>query len=210
MVDFIEKIYFKYKEFWWHLLFGILIAGVNIGLYFIFKTLFIDDNVKFYSAWILASCIAVIIFAILENSKLIDFVDKMYFKYKEIFWYLVFGVLTTIVNIAVYFILGFIFGNQGVLYLIWNAIAWVVAVIFAYITNKKYVFESVTSDFESIMKEITAFVGCRLFSGVLDMLFMYFTVSIMLWNDGIMKILSNFIVVVLNYVFSKLLIFKNK
>lgn len=208
MIEFIEKIYFKYKEFLWHLLFGILIAGVNIGLYFIFKTLFIDDNFKFYSAWILTSCLAVIVFAILENRKLIDFVDKMYFKYKEVFWYLVFGVLTTIVNIAVYFILRILFGEQ--LYLVWNAVAWIVSVAFAYITNKKYVFESETNSFSDILKEISSFVGCRLFSGILEMIILWITVDILLYPDGIMKIFTNVIVVILNYIFSKLLIFKKK
>ena len=132
----------------------------------------------------------------------------IYEKHKEMILYLFFGGLTTLVNIVVYWI----FVNLlHVDYLVSNMVAWLLSVLFAYITNKIYVFQSKSIGFLPIMREFSAFVSCRLFSGLIDMGIMYLGISIFGFYDLLIKILSNVIVVILNYVFSKLFIFrKNK
>lgn len=121
---------------------------------------------------------------------------------REIFWYVVFGVLTTLVNIVVYFVFFHIF---GVNYLISNVIAWFLSVLFAYVTNRRWVFESKS---ENILKECGLFFGGRVFSGVVDTGLMWLFIDILALNDGISKIVIQVIVVVLNYVISKLVVFK--
>lgn len=128
-------------------------------------------------------------------------------KYKEVILYLVFGVLTTLVNFIVYFICTDVLHLN---YLLSNGISWVVAVLFAYFTNRKWVFESKVSGMQAILREITTFVGCRLFSGVIDMGIMFVGVDVLGISDDITKLFTQVIVVVLNYIFSKLIIFRKK
>ena len=126
-------------------------------------------------------------------------------KYKELILYGVFGVLTTVVNIAVYYV----FTNFiGVNYLISNAFAWFLSVLFAYITNKLFVFNSKSFEAKGIIKEGIAFFGARAFSGVLDMTIMYIFVDLLTMNDFIVKIISNILVILINYFLSKYWIFK--
>jgi len=127
---------------------------------------------------------------------------ELFNKYKMPILYLFFGGLTTFINIFVYFICYNIFNLSNVSS---NIVAWIIAVIFAFITNKIYVFESKS---KSILYELSAFLACRLGTGVLDLGIMYLTVDILKWNALLMKIISNIIVIVLNFVFSKLVIFK--
>ena len=122
---------------------------------------------------------------------------ELLMKYKEIIMYLVFGVLTTVVNIVVYFL--------HINYLISNALAWFLSVLFAYITNRKYVFESSS---QNILKEAVSFFSSRLATGILDMVLMWLFVYFNVVNDVIAKVIVNVIVVVLNYVLSKLVVFK--
>lgn len=126
-------------------------------------------------------------------------------KYRVIILYLVFGVLTTLINIATYTFLTKVFNIN---YLISNIIAWILSVIFAYITNKLYVFESKSFKKSILLKEILSFFAARLFSLGVDMSFMYITIGILKYNDILMKVFSNIIVIILNYVFSKFIIFK--
>lgn len=126
-------------------------------------------------------------------------------KYRVIILYLVFGVLTTLINIATYTFLTKVFNIN---YLISNIIAWILSVIFAYITNKLYVFESKSFKKSILLKEILSFFAARLFSLGVDMSFMYITIGLLKYNDILMKVLSNIIVIILNYVFSKFIIFK--
>lgn len=128
-------------------------------------------------------------------------------KYKSVILYLVFGVLTTIVNIVAYFLLDF----NGLFNTVINtSIAWVVAVIFAYVTNKKWVFESKVEGFKDNFKEMMSFFGCRIATGLMDVGIMFVFVDILRYDDMIIKIASNVLVVILNYVGSKLLVFRNK
>lgn len=138
---------------------------------------------------------------------MLEFCKKQYEKYKEIINYLIFGVLTTAVNFIVYILMTKLFNVNEVLS---NAIAWIISVIFAYITNKIYVFESKTRGLKEIIKEFISFVTCRLFSGILDIGSFYLVVTILGWNDIISKVIISVLVVILNYVFSKIFIFKKK
>ncbi len=128
---------------------------------------------------------------------------ELIYKNKEILLYLIFGVLTTVVNIVVYYISAELLGIH---YLISNALAWFLSVLFAYITNRKYVFNSHN---KNVIKEMISFFGSRLATGVLDMALMWVLVNNHLLNDMISKVVVNVIVIVLNYVLSKLVVFKS-
>jgi putative flippase GtrA len=130
---------------------------------------------------------------------------KIYIEYEEIFKYLIFGLLTTIVNVVVFFLFNTVF---NIPYLIANAISIVVAIIFAFYTNKKYVFKSKPSTFKLVFKQFYLFVGLRLISGLFDMLTMWIFVDFINLESNFSKILTQFVVVILNYIFSKLIIFK--
>lgn len=131
----------------------------------------------------------------------------LFAKYKQTILYLIFGVLSTIVNILTYV---FCTRNLNIEFLISNWIAWIVAVLFAYITNKFFVFESKKINIKFLIKELSSFVSCRLLSGIIEMILMYTMISLMSLNDFIVKIITNVVVVILNFIFSKLIIFKNK
>ena len=88
-----------------------------------------------------------------------------------------------------------------------NTIAWVLSVIFSYVTNTLFVFESKTSNRKELTKEIGSFFAARLFSYAVDMIGMYLFVSILFINKMISKVVMNIIVIILNYIFSKLFIF---
>lgn len=138
-----------------------------------------------------------------------DKLKRLYTEHKEMILYVFFGGLTTLVNIAVNAASVYLLSLSGITTAtVPAAIAWVVSVFFAYITNRKWVFESRKTQRKEIAKEIFSFFGFRLFSGVLDILFMYLTVDILQLNNFWMKLLSNVVVVILNYIFSKLFIFK--
>ena len=132
---------------------------------------------------------------------------KLIKKYKETISYLIFGILSTIVNIATYVFFSRIIKIN---FIISNIIAWFVAVIFAYITNKFFVFESKNINIKFILKEITSFMSLRILSGLTELILMYIMINLMLINDFIVKIITNIVVVILNFIFSKLIIFKNK
>ncbi|MFR3042880.1 MAG: GtrA family protein [Thomasclavelia spiroformis] len=127
---------------------------------------------------------------------------SLYKKYKEIIMYLIFGILTTVVNIVVYFIASNILNIN---YLISNATAWFLSVLFAYVTNKLYVFESSSKEF---IKEIVAFFSSRLATGILDMFLMWLFVTVASLNDVVVKIFVNILVIIMNYIFSKLFVFR--
>ena len=122
---------------------------------------------------------------------------------KELFLYILFGILTTLVNIITYLFFTRIFGIN---YLISNIIAWILSVLFAYFTNRIWVFESRNAN---IIKEISLFFGGRLFSGIVDVGFMYVFIEILSINDFISKIIIQILVIILNYLISKLIVFKN-
>lgn len=126
-------------------------------------------------------------------------------KYKSIIMYGIFGVLTTVINLACYEIL---YNHLNVSNVTSNVIAWIVAVIFAYITNKIWVFESKSLKIKVLLSEIWRFVSCRLATGALDLIIMYIGVDVLNGPAMILKIVSNVVVIILNYIASKLVIFK--
>ena len=134
--------------------------------------------------------------------ELINKVFKIYSDYKMPILYIFFGGLTTLINIVVYSLCYYFYHIDNVPS---NIIAWILAVVFAFVTNKIYVFESKS---KSILYELCTFFACRAGTGLLDLGIMYLSVDILAWNELLMKILSNVIVIVLNYVFSKVIIFK--
>lgn len=131
-------------------------------------------------------------------------ITDIYLKYKEIINYLIAGVLTTIVSILSYALFKNIFHIH---YIISNIISWIIAVTFAYVINSKYVFGSNKKKKDRI-KEFISFVSCRVLSLIIETLAMYLMVDIIDINSDISKIIAQFIVLVLNYVFSKFLTFK--
>lgn len=136
-------------------------------------------------------------------------IRQFYRKYREVISYLFFGVLTTVVSLVVYYGLVFtIFDPENAVQLqAANVVSWVAAVAFAYVTNRKYVFESTN---KNKLQEATKFVLSRLSTLGLDMLIMFIGVTWLKGDDKIMKIVSQVLVIVGNYVLSKLFVFKAK
>ena len=126
-------------------------------------------------------------------------------KYWDILAYLFFGVLTTAVNYLVYLPCYNLLHMSASLS---NIISWVVAVAFAYLTNKPWVFKSHDWSRQTVIPELTKFVGCRVGSGALETGIIFLTVDILAFNGNVMKLLTSVLVVVLNYIGSKLLVFK--
>ncbi len=130
---------------------------------------------------------------------------ELFKKYKSFISYAFFGVCTTIVNIASYYLCYNIVGIPNVPSTI---IAWAVAVAFAFITNKLFVFDNKGFRIKILLREIASFLICRILTGVLDVVIMYLAVDVFDLNSTLWKLLSNIIVIILNYVASKLVIFK--
>ena len=126
----------------------------------------------------------------------------LYKKYKEIINYLIFGGLTTLISIITYALFAKVF-HIG--YLISNVLSWVLAVLFAYITNKIFVFESKS---KKNIKEITSFFFFRVVSLIMEMIILYVFVDMLHIDDLVTKIIAQVIVIVSNYVFSKVFVFK--
>ena len=126
--------------------------------------------------------------------------------YKEQILYLLFGGQTTLINMAVYFICR----KLRMEVVPADIAAWILAVSFAYVTNKLWVFESKSWKGKLVVKELVSFFSARLFSLGVDVLFLYLTVEkLKLWELP-MKLIANVIVIILNYIFSKLIVFSKK
>jgi len=133
---------------------------------------------------------------------------EIYKKYKEIINYLIVGGLTTVVSLLTYYACVYTFLNPENAFELQlaNIISWIIAVIFAYFTNRKFVFESKNGK----LKESIKFVCSRIITLLLDMLTMYIGVTLLLFSDKIIKLISQVIVIVGNYIISKFFVFKNK
>lgn len=131
---------------------------------------------------------------------------------RETISYLVFGVLTTVVCLVSYELIKLLLTGGGELSTLQMNIAnvgsWIIAVAFAFVTNKFFVFQSRSVSFKTLMKEIPSFVGARLLSLGFEIVWMNVTVGLLHINDSVAKIGAQFGIVVMNYVFSKLFIFK--
>lgn len=125
----------------------------------------------------------------------------------ELVSYLFAGVATTVVNYVAYFVFTRVFG-LGVMPGTWAS--WVVSVTFGYTVNKIFVFRTHCESVGALVREAVSFVTMRLVSLGAESVLMYVTVEVLHLNDLAMKLATNLLVIVLNYVFSKLLIFKKK
>lgn len=135
-------------------------------------------------------------------------IKEQYFKYKEIINYLVFGGLATVVNFVTYFIVARLMGIDEVLS---SGISWFFSVLFAYITNKLFVFESKTDGIKAVLIEMGSFFLARIVSGILcDVGTFAIMVRVFNINDLFAKVVTQIMVVIVNYVFSKLIIFRKK
>ena len=126
-------------------------------------------------------------------------------KHHDILAYLFFGVLTTLVNYVVYLpCYNLLHWGAAVS----NVIAWVAAVAFAYLTNKPFVFKSYDWSAGTVVPELTKVVGSRIVSGTLETAIIFVTVDLLCWNGNVMKLITSVLVVILNYVASKLVVFR--
>lgn len=138
---------------------------------------------------------------------MIDKLRTLYHKYEDIILYLFFGGLTTLINYLAYLPCYNILGIPAA---ISNMIAWVVAVIFAFLTNKPFVFKSHDWSRKTLIPELVKFISCRVGSGLLETLIIFVSVDLLTINGNIMKLVTSVLVVILNYIGSKLLVFKKK
>ena len=138
---------------------------------------------------------------------MIDKLNQLIIKYYDILTYLVFGVLTTLVNYVVYLPCYNLLGLSAV---VSNVVAWVVAVAFAYVTNKPFVFRSHDWSAKTVIPELTKFVGTRVASGALESGILWLAVDLLGQNGNLWKLLTSVLVVIANYVGSKLLVFRKK
>lgn len=132
---------------------------------------------------------------------------RLFKKYREPILYLFFGGCTTLVNFVSYVLATRVLNlSVGAA----TALAWILSVLFAYVTNRRWVFESTARGVSAVIKEMIGFFGARLATGLMDIGLMALFVDRLGFNDLIMKIASNVLVILLNYVFSKLFIFKKR
>lgn len=133
---------------------------------------------------------------------------KFYKDHEEIINYLIIGILTTLVSLATYYICVYTFlnPNNEIELLLANIISWILAVTFAYFTNRIFVFKSKNKK----LKEATHFYFSRIFTLILESSLMFLFVNILHYNDKIIKIFAQFIIVIVNYLLSKLIVFNKK
>ena len=132
---------------------------------------------------------------------------ELYFKYKEIINYLIVGGLTTVVSLAAYYglVLTVLDPGDPVQLQAATILSWIAAVTFAYVTNRKFVFESKRKD---IAKEAASFFAARVGTLLMEMAFMFVTVSLLHVNDKIAKLMAQVLIVIANYILSKLFVFR--
>ncbi|MBQ9537254.1 MAG: GtrA family protein [Desulfovibrionaceae bacterium] len=130
---------------------------------------------------------------------------QIYTKHREVWSYLFFGVLTTLINYIVYFVCLLAFHMH---YATSNLIAWILAVLFAFITNKQYVFNSKNWDFHTTLRECWQFISARILSVIIETALLWLFIDFFICDERIVKIFTNIIVVLINYILSKYVIFK--
>ena len=134
-------------------------------------------------------------------------IREFFLKYKNLLVYLVVGGLTTFVNFLVYFPL---YNWLSFSATVSNTIAWGIAVIFAFFTNKRFVFHSDDWSTKVVVSESSKFVGCRLLSGLIETVPIWFLVDFLEFNGNTVKIIVSVFVVIFNYFFSKWFVFRNR
>lgn len=135
-----------------------------------------------------------------------DGLKAFFIKYKHIIYYLIFGALTTVVNIGSYWLF---YDVMHIPNLISNVLAWIAAVIVSFVTSKIWVFGSKTWTMKIVIPEIIKFGGARVLTLLIDEIIMGIGVDLLHFNGLIMKLVSGVVVVILNYVFSRIWVFRN-
>ena len=139
--------------------------------------------------------------------KLWDFAWGMYRKYEEGINYLIFGFLAFVLNYVLYFLFA---SALQMHYMAATALSWVLTVVFAYWTNRTFVFKSKNKDAQSLGKEFVSFIGARVATEILELALMFIMVDCASLNEYLSKLVCQVIVIVANYFLSKLWIFKEK
>lgn len=129
---------------------------------------------------------------------------SIYHKNEEIWNYLISGALGVVVSIGVYWICRLI----GFDIFVSNACSWIIAVIFMYITNKIFVFKSKSTEIKQLLKEFFSFIIARLLTLLIETLILWMGVELIKVNDIIVKVIAQIVIIILNYIFSKLIVFK--
>ena len=132
---------------------------------------------------------------------------ELFIKYKAIISYLFFGGLTTLINIVVFQVCS---ANLHMYYQLANFLAWLLSVLFAFITNKLWVFESKFTTFKNFLIEMWWFFFYRIISLGFDAGIMFIGISLLHANGLVTKLVDQVVIVLLNYFFSKFLIFKKR
>ena len=140
-------------------------------------------------------------------------IKKMYTKYKEIINYLIFGVLTTVISLIVYYGLTYTIINpdNAVMLQVANVISWIAGVLFAYFTNRKLVFNSTAVTIQEKLKEFGKFILGRAFTMVVESVGFWLLFSVMnitALNGLVSKLIISVVVIILNFFISKFFAFK--
>ncbi len=147
------------------------------------------------------------IFDRIMDLKIFEFFLPLYNKYKEIILYLFFGGLTFVVSIASY---AFFEYSLKLSPLIANIFSWILAVIFAYLTNRIWVFKNIAQDIKGILQEVVSFFSGRILTLVIEEIILYIGITLLEFNSIATKIIGQIVVIISNYFISKLLVFKTK
>lgn len=139
--------------------------------------------------------------------KLWNFCWDMYRKYEEGINYLIFGFLAFVLNYVLYFLFSAMLHMH---YMAATALSWVLTVVFAYWTNRTFVFKSKNKDVQSLGKEFVSFISARIATEVLELVLMFVMVTLVGINEYVSKFVCQVLVIVANYFLSKLWIFKEK
>ncbi len=136
-----------------------------------------------------------------------NFIKELYNKYGQIIRYLFFGACAAVINTICYYVF---YESIGLSNAVSTIIAWLAAVVFAFFTNKVFVFRSLRKKMSERVGEAASFFGCRITTGIMDVIIMIIAVDYLKWNSIIWKLISNVIVTIINYIASKFFIFKDK
>lgn len=132
-------------------------------------------------------------------------IKELFIKYREVISYLFFGGCTFLVSMITFYLFNVVMQmNEHVA----NVLSWIFAVLFAYITNKKYVFESKTDTKKELLREMASFFGARLSTLLVEEVILYIGITLLHQNSMLIKLIAQVVVIVSNYFLSKLFIFK--
>lgn len=141
---------------------------------------------------------------------MVEFIKKIYKKHRELINYAIFGVLTTVVNYAAFWLFSDVIELSSKSTLPANIVAWIISCTFAFITNRLWVFDSKENTRKGIAREAVSFYISRLATLGVESLIMLVFADILQFNKFIVKLVANVIVIILNFVLSKLLVFRKK